>query len=246
MKLKRTIIEIVKVICGTAIMAMGTGLFLIPNKLSTGGFTGIATVIYYLFNIPVGTMMLILNVPLFIFACIKLGKKFLIKAIIGTASLSFFIDIFERIEPFTNDKILASLYGGILVGIGSAIILKANASTGGSDLISQIIKKFKPDAHSSTIIIIVDALVITLNVVVFGQIEIALYSAISIFIMGKAIDILLEGIYFTKMIYIISDKYDKISEKIIEEVQRGTTGIYAKGMFTNKEKMLLLCVVRKK
>ena len=138
------------------------------------------------------------------------------------------------------------MYGGILVGIGTAIILKTSASTGGSDLLSQIIKKYKPDLRSSTVIIITDTIVVGLNVLVFKQIEIALYSAIAIYIMGKAIDILLEGIYFTKMVYIISDKYGEIAKKITEEVQRGTTGIYAKGMYTNKEKMLLMCVARKK
>ena len=135
---------------------------------------------------------------------------------------------------------------GILVGIGPAIILKANAATGGSDLLSYIIRKYKPELRSSTLIIIIDTIVVGLNVIVFNQVEIALYSAIAIYIMGKAIDILLEGIYFTKMVYIISEKYNEIAKKITEEVQRGTTGIYAKGMYTNSEKMLLLCVARKK
>lgn len=110
-------------------------------------------------------------------------------------------------------------------------------------MLAQIIRKYKPDLRSGTLIVIVDAIVVGLNVIVFKQIEIALYSAISIYIMGKAIDIFLEGIYFTKMIYIISDKYSEIAEKITVEVERGTTGIYAKGMYTNKDKMLLLCVV---
>lgn len=113
-------------------------------------------------------------------------------------------------------------------------------------MLSQIIRKYKKDIRSSTIIIIADTIVVGLNVIVFRQIEIALYSAIAIYIMGKAIDILLEGIYFSKMVYIISDKYQVIAEKIVADVQRGTTGLYAKGMYTNKEKMLLMCVVRKK
>lgn len=139
---------------------------------------------------------------------------------------------------------MACIYGGILVGIGTAIILKANASTGGSDLLSQIIRKYKPDLRSGTIIVLVDTIVVGLNVLVFRQIEIALYSAIAIYVMGKVIDIFLEGIYFTKMVYIISEKYKEIAQKVTTEVERGTTGIYAKGMYTNEDKMLLLCVVR--
>ena len=113
-------------------------------------------------------------------------------------------------------------------------------------MLSQIIRKYKKDIRSSTIIIIADTIVVGLNVVVFKKVEIALYSAIAIYIMGKAIDILLEGIYFSKMVYIISDKYQKIAKKVTNELQRGTTGLYAKGMYTNKEKMLLMCIVRQK
>ncbi|MBR6034403.1 MAG: YitT family protein [Clostridia bacterium] len=240
--LKKNFLEIIQIICGTVVMAMGIGLFLIPNKLSTGGFSGIATIIYYIFKLPVGTVTFVLNIPIFIYAFIKLGKKTVLRALFGTLCLSIFIDLFESIGPLTEDKILACLYGGILVGIGTAIILKANASTGGSDLLSQIIKKNKPDIRSGTAIVIFDTIVVGINAIVFSKIEIALYSAIAIFIMGKAIDVLLEGIYFTKVIYVVSDRYKEIANRIENEVSRGITGIYAKGMYTNKDKMLLLCV----
>ena len=154
--------------------------------------------------------------------------------------------MFEKIGPLTSDRILACVYGGILVGIGTAMILKANASTGGSDLLSQLIRKYKPDMRSGTIIVIIDAIVVGLNVLVFRQTEIALYSAIALYVMGKVIDIFLEGIYFTKMIFIISDKYKEIAQKITTQVERGATGIYARGMYTSEDKMLLLCVVREK
>ena len=245
-EIKKYLVELSFIICGTLIMAIGTGLFLVPNKLSTGGFAGIATVFYYLFNLPVGKITFLLNIPLFIFSVFKLGKKFLLKALSGTLFLSIFIDIFERLEPMTHDKILACLYGGILVGIGTAIILKTNASTGGSDLLSQIIRRYKKEIPSGTLIVIADTIVVGLNVIVFRQIEIALYSAIAIFIMGKVIDIFLEGIYFTKAVFIISEKHEEIGKKIALELARGTTGIYAKGMYTNKDKMILLCVIRKK
>ena len=154
-----------------------------------------------------------------------------------------FLDLFERIQPITNDRILSCIYGGILGGIGTALILKAKASTGGSDLLAQIIKKFKPQFRTGNLIVIMDVIIVGLNTIVFREFEVALYSAIAIYIMGKVIDIFLEGIYFTKLLYIISEKYENISKRITDEVQRGTTGIYAKGMYTNKEKMLLLCAV---
>lgn len=240
--IKKAFIELIQLVCGTAIMAMGTTLFLLPNKLSAGGFSGISTIFYYLFGFPVGTTMFLLNVPLFIFSFFKNGKRFFFRSVLGTFLLSMFINLFEKVTPFTQDRLLACLYGGILIGIGTAIILKANASTGGSDLLAQIIRKFKPDFRPGTLIVILDTIIVGMNVLVFKQIEIALYSAIAIYVMGKVIDIFLEGIYFTKMIYIISEKYEEIAKKIGEEVERGATGIYAKGMYTNKEKMLLLCV----
>ncbi len=131
---------------------------------------------------------------------------------------------------------------GVLIGVGTAIILKANASTGGSDLLAQIIKKYKPELRTGSLIVIMDVIIVTLNVLVFKQIEIGLYSAISIYIMGKVIDIIFEGVDFSKMMFIISDKYIEISNEIGKKISRGTTGIYSKGMYTNKEKTMLMCI----
>ena len=131
---QRRIIELIQILVGTAIMGIAIGMFLLPNQLSSGGFTGIATIIFYLFKLPVGTVVLILNIPLFIWAFFKIGRIFFIKGVAGTVLLSYFIDYFGKFKPFTDDRFLACIYGGIIVGIGTAIILKANASTGGSEL----------------------------------------------------------------------------------------------------------------
>ena len=114
MKIKQFIIQIIETIIGSFIMALAVSLFLLPNELSSGGFSGIATIIYYTFKIPMGTTILALNIPLFLLATVKIGKKFLEKSIVGTISLSIFIDILDRFQPLTNDKILACIYGGIL------------------------------------------------------------------------------------------------------------------------------------
>ena len=171
----------------------------------------------------------------------KIGRYFFIKTLIGTASLSFFIDILDRIEPLTNDRFLACVYGGIILGIGTAILLKSNSSTGGSDLVSYVAKKYKPSLQAGNIIVIIDIVIVTLNVIFFREIEIGLYSAIAIYLMGKVIDILFEGIDFTKLIIIISDKNEEIAKCILERVERGSTGLYGKGMYTDKEKLVLLC-----
>lgn len=128
------------------------------------------------------------------------------------------------------------------MGIGTALVLKSESSTGGTDLLSYIVRSYKPHYRTSTLIVGVDIVIVTLNVIFFRDIEIGLYSAITIYLMGKMIDIIFEGIYFTKMMFIISDKYEKIAQEIGKKVERGSTGIYAKGMYTNREKMMLLCV----
>lgn len=239
--LKKISIEIAGTILGAFIMAVGVSLFLLPNQLSSGGIAGIATITYYLFHVPMGTIILLINVPLFLFSIFKIGKNFFIKSLIGTVSLSAFIDILDKVEPLTQDRFLACVYGGIIIGVGTAILLKANSSTGGTDLVSYVAREYKPTIRSSNIIMILDIIIVTLNMIFFKEIEIGLYSAIAIYLMGKIIDILFEGIYFTKLMIIISDKNEEISRQIEEKVQRGTTGLYGKGMYTGKEKLVLMC-----
>lgn len=223
-------------------MAMGVSQFLLPNQLSSGGFTGIATIFYYLLKLPMGLTIILLNIPLFILSWIKKGREFFFKGLIGTVLLSTFIDILDRFPAITNDRLLACIYGGIVMGLGTSLILKANASTGGTDMLAYIIREFKPTYRTGSLIVMIDIVIILLNVVFFKKIEVGLYSAITIYLMGKVIDVVFEGVNFTKIIYIISDKYMDISNKIVEHVGRGTTGIYAKGMYTNEEKIMLWCV----
>lgn len=233
------------VILGSFLIAFSIEQFLLPNQLSTGGFSGIGTIIYYLTNakVSVGTTILCLNIPLLIIAYFKLGRKFVLKAVIGIGLLSIFLNVLEGMKPITEDKFLACIYGGIVDGIGIALILKGSASTGGTDLITSVIKKLKPELRSSNIITVVDVVIVLANVLFFKTIEIGLYSAIAIYIEGKLVDILFEGVNFTKVMYIVSDKAEQISNAINNEVGRGTTGLYGKGMYTGEEKMILMCVV---
>ena len=240
---KKFLLETIETIIGSLIMAIAVSFFLLPNELSSGGFSGLATIMYYLFNIQMGTTILVLNIPLFILATFKIGKRFFVKSIVGTVSLSAFIDLLDKFEPLTNDKILASLYGGILTGLGTAIILRAHSSTGGSDLASMIIKEYNPMYRTGRIITIIDFIIVVLNVIFLRKIEIGLYSAITIYLMGKVIDILFEGIYFTKLLFIISDKSEQIAELIEKRVKRGVTGIYGQGMYTRTNKLVLMCAI---
>lgn len=238
--------SIIAIVIGCIISALGISIFLLPNQLSTGGFAGIATIGYYFFKLPMSVTILALNIPFFILGYFKLGKRFMYKTMLSTILYSIFIDIFSKIRPLTDDRFLASIYGGIIVGLGLAMIFRAGSSTGGTDLIAYIIQSYKNGFKVGNVLVGLDVFVVILNLMCFKKIEIGLYSAISIYIIGKMLDIVFEGINFSKMIYIISDKYEEISNKITKEMKRGLTGFYGKGMYTNKDKMIILCVTNRR
>ena len=127
------------------------------------------------------------------------------------------------------------------MGFGTAIILRVGGSTGGTDLVSYIAREYKPTIKMGKMIIVIDTIIVSLNVFFFREIEIGLYSAITIYLMGKMIDIVFEGIYFTKLILIVSDKNEQIAKEIGNKIRRGTTGLYGKGMYTREEKLVLMC-----
>ena len=243
---KKYALEYIFIIIGAFLMAVSTALFLLPNQLSTGGISGISTILYYSCNYPVGLTMLLINVPLFVIAMVKVNKRLFFKSILGTVLLSVFIDLLENLSPITNDRFLACIYGGIIMGIGTAIILKAGESTGGTDLLSYVIRAYNNKFKSSRVIIIADTIIIFFNIIFFREIEIGLYSVIAIYLMGKMIDIIFEGIYFTKIMFIISEKYEEISKEIGILVKRGSTGIYSKGMYSGKQNVMLFCVASRK
>lgn len=245
-KIKDIIKEYTLFIVGSILAAFGTACFLLPNQLSSGGFSGIATIIYYLFGVKMGTTIMILNIPVFILAYIREGKSFVLKTIVSTFIFSEAINTFEKIEPFTTDKILASVYGGIIIGLGLALVFKGKSSTGGTDLLANIIVTYHNEISIGSVLQGLDIFVVLLNIVFLGEIEIGLYSAIAIYIINKMLDLVFEGINFSKMIYIISDQYEEIAKIIHQEIKRGATGIYGKGMYTNQDKMMIMCVAKRK
>lgn len=238
--------EYILFIFGSVLSAFGTAVFLLPNQLSSGGFSGIATILYYLFNVPMGSTIIFLNLPILILAYIRKGKTFFIKTIIATFVFSQAIDIFGKIEPFTTDKMLASVYGGVISGLGMALVFKGKSSTGGTDLIANLVQSYKNEVSIGKILQILDVCVVVLNIIFIEKIEIGLYSAIAIFIIDKMLDVVFEGINFSKIIYIISDEYEEISKIINLEIERGATGLCGKGMYTNQEKMVIMCAAKRK
>lgn len=238
--------DILLTVIGTLFAGFGMASFLLPNKLSSGGFTGIATIFYYFFNWNVGITVILLNIPCFIYAVLKIGKNFLFKTIIGTILLSVFIDLFAYLPLLTHDRLLASIYGGVLIGIGTGLIFKAHTSTGGTDLIVQILRSYKVRLSSSKLLNLIDIIVVILNVICFKEFEIGLYSAIAIFIDGLMIDIIFEGINFSKLVFIVSRENEKIVNMIHNDLRAGATEIYGKGSYLNEKKVVIMSVINRR
>ena len=242
---KKNIFDYLMIMVGSLIMAAGLMLFLIPNKVSAGGVSGISTILYHFFDWPAGITMLAMNIPLFIIGVRIFGRKFGMKTLWGIIWISLFsdlIDVILKLPPMTHDPILATVYGGLLLGAGLGVIMKGRGTTGGSDIIARILNKHFHVSLGMSFMIIDTIIIITMGVV-FKNIDLILFCLISLAISSKVVDTIVEGLTSERAITIISDKWDIISRRIMDEVNRGVTGLNSVGMYTEKEKKTLYCVV---
>ena len=240
------VVDFILITVGAFLMSMGMNLFLLPHKMTTGGASGIATVIYYLFHIPAGIVILIINIPLFIISLTKLGLKFSIKTIVSTVLYSIFVDIFTFSSLVANtniDLFTACIFGGAIVGVGLSLTFKAGASSGGSDLLAQIIYRFTSIQSISQILLVIEVIIISSVIFVFKDVNLGLYSILSMFISTKVIDILFEGIYYTREVKIITRKKDEIITKILDELGRGATITKSIGAHSNEQVYMITCVI---
>ncbi len=245
--MKNIIKEIILIITGTLIMAIGINLFLLSNELTTGGATGIATITYYLFNMPVGLMVLLINIPLFIIAVFKLGIRFCIRSIFATAIFTLFLDVVQFtawLNLTSTDLIISSIFGGIFVGLGISLVFKAGASTGGSDLVAQILSNRKGvKLNISSIMLIIDSIILLMLLIAFKNLNNVLYSIIAIYIQNKIIDLVFDGINFSRIANIVTDGNNNIIKDINEKLQRGVTVYEATGGYTGDKKINVTCVI---
>ena len=235
------ILEYVYVIVGAAIVAIGFNVFLLPNQVASGGVSGISTILNGLFGWNAGIVQYAFNIPLFIAGVIFLGKKFGVKSFIGTITLPFVVILTESWEPWTLNPLLGAIFGGIFVGIGIGIVFKGNASTGGTDLLAQIITKYT-GLTLGTSVLLLDGIIAISAAIVF-DLEKGLYAIIGLYVTTKTIDIIQLGFSQSKMVYIITDHMDEVRDRIFEEIDRGVTKIPAIGGYTGTDKPVLLVVV---
>jgi uncharacterized membrane-anchored protein YitT (DUF2179 family) len=234
---------------GALVLATSFVLFITPNKIVPGGVYGISIVMHYLFGTPVGLVALCFDIPLTILGIKFLGPRFGMKTVVGFSLTALFTDVltyFWGFEPLVSgDALLSSIFGGVLAGLGLGLIFKAKATSGGSDIIAMILAKYTR-LPLGMLMIYVDSAIVLIGLAVFRDWKIPLYSWIVIFVTGKVIDIVLEGVSHDKSVFIISDKYEEIRDKIIHNLDRGGTYIDGIGMYNNTERRMIHTVVSRR
>lgn len=232
---------------GAVIYAFSVVIFTSPANIAPGGLTGISTMLNYLFSLPIGTLMLIMNIPLLFVGYKIFGKSFFARTIVATVLVSLAIDVLTPfLLPYTGDIMLASLFGGILNGTGLALIFSRGGSTGGTDIIATLVHKNLPHISIGSIILLSDAVIITAAAFVYQSIESALYAVIAIFVSTKIIDIIIYGTSRNngKLMLVITSHYERILHELLINVSRGVTVLDAKGGYSADNKKLLICALR--
>ena len=231
---------------GSALFALGFALFLIPNDINTGGISGLAMILRELLGFgSVGSLTLIINIPLFLIGGLKIGKRFFAGSLVGMIVSSVLMDVFTMISFQTPDPILGGLYGGVLCGAGLGLVFMAGASTGGSDIVVRLVKKKYRNLPIGRISMIFDTVVVLLTGVVFRDVSKALYSGVVVFVCGQVIDAVVYRFDYSRVALIISREHEAIAQAIGEKLDRGATYLHGAGSYSGQNMEIVLTVVRK-
>lgn len=239
---------IINTIIGSAILGASYAIFLAPIGLNAGGISGLAAVIVELVNkdgsipfLTIGTLTILINLPLFVIAGMKIGKRFFFGSLLGMFVSSMLMDYFPL--HLVLEPLVAALYGGALIGFGVGLVFAAGTSTGGSDIVVRLVKLKARNVNLGQILITFDMFVIALTGLVFGDVEHALYTGIAIFLVGKVMDMVVYGFDNSKTAMIITSKHEEVSQAISEKLHRGTTFLYSQGSYSHKDGKVVLVAV---
>lgn len=234
------IITIASVFYGLAISQ-----FLDPNDIAPGGVSGLSMIINRVIDIEVGTIILMINIPILLLGLYKFGFKFIISTIYATVMGSIFTNILAKYPPVTTDPLLATIAGSAIASIAIGFIFKAGATTGGTDIIVKVLRLKFPHLKTGRLFLICDMVVVLLSAFVFENTDSALYAAIGVFLMSIVFDIILYGADGAKLIYIISNDWQNIATRLLMELDVGVTYLEGEGAYSNEKKRVIMCVVRK-
>ncbi len=236
------------IVVGCALIGLAFSLFLIPHHFVPGGVSGISIIINYFARLPVGLLIIVLNIPIFLLGLKTMGKKYVLNSLIGMVLSSLMIDFFSvilKIKPATDNPILAAIYGGVLLGVGLGFVFRGRASTGGSDIIGMILSKYTGMSLGFGIMI-ADFVIISASGVAFHNLESPLYGYIVLFLSTKVIDMVLEGWNFTKLVIITSTRTDEIANFILHKLDRSGTALRSRSLYLNREGEIILTVIHRK
>ena len=242
---KNELINYIFIITGSLILSLALVGFFLPNEIITGGTAGLALLLHYITPLTIGSLIALINLPLLIIGNKYLGKMFAIRTIITILMISLFIDLFSqiiKIEAFIIDTILASIFGGIFVGLGLALVIKGNSSAGGSTIIAKIISS-KTEIKAGQVILVIDIIIILSALFIFEDRTKILWSVISIYITAKMIDYILTGSLNKKVVYLVTQKTDELKHLITQKLGPEGTILKGEGLFENQEKKMILIVV---
>ncbi len=230
-----------QIVIGCIIGAAAYPTFLDPGKIAPGGLTGVAMIMKHLWGWDIGITSLILNIPLFVIGYRAMGRVFAFRSLVATILFSFAIDLMP-LKAIEVEPILGTLYGGILLGIGLGFILRGGATTGGTDMAARMVHKYLPFLSVGMFLFLIDCVVVVAAWIFIGSSE-ALYALICIFVSGKAVDVVMLGLSSNKACFVITDAWEKVSSRLLDEMERGVTQLSARGAYTGTERPVVLCVL---
>lgn len=242
---KKTIGSYALITLGTFFMALGTNMVYEPLSMVTGGFAGIGIILGHFIPVPLWAVNIALNIPLFIIAAKKFGMGFVGKTCYATLCFTLALAVVPQLPVAHEDYLMAALLGGTLNGTGLALVFGRRASTGGTDLLSTLVKEYVPSVSTARILGVVDGLIVVVGMLVFGM-RIGLYSIVAVFVTSRVMDRILEGLKFAKLLYIISEVPEMIARSVMQELERGVTALDGRGMYSGNSKNVLMCAVSRK
>ncbi|MEA4965091.1 MAG: YitT family protein [Oscillospiraceae bacterium] len=243
---KNITMDTLAIFIGCSLVAAGLDMFAFPNDISPGGVSGLAAALSRLIPVSVGTLAFLINLPLLVVAWRVLGFRQLSRTIIATVLLSVLIDLVARFFPvYSGNILLAAALGGVLTGVGIGLLFLRGISTGGTDLLSILLLRVMPNLPIGGLLLCIDSCVVVVAVLVFRDVEVALYSAVMIFVTSRVIDSIMDGANYAKVIYVITDHGDAITQALSTQTGRGVTVFPARGGYTGKDKTVVLTVTRR-
>ena len=234
------------IVGASLLYAAAIALFLDPNQLAPGGVSGIAIILNRLTNLPTGTLILLMNIPLLALGMWKLGWKFVLSTVVAVAASSVFTDLLAPYGPLTTDPLLAACAGGGLLAVGMGILFKLGATSGGTDILIRVIKLKYKHLKTGSLFLATDCCVIAASALVFGDMDLALYAAIATIVSSFCLDLVLYGRDEAKLVYLITDHEKAIADRLMEELEIGVTYLQGWGAYTCDNKQVILCAMQKR